>query len=109
MSSMIKNRAPLALTLSVALAAVLTIVLLQPASAQREAGGGGRGGGPAHYTVVATEGHNLIVTDNHSNTLYFYTIDKDKEIGSELKLRGSVDLTKVGEPEIKPTTHNLQK
>ena len=62
------------------------------------------GAGP-HYTVIETEGHNLIVTDNQSNTLYFYTIDKDKEVGSELKLRGTVDLTQVGKPVIKPTTH----
>jgi hypothetical protein len=57
-----------------------------------------------HYSVVETEAHNLIVTDNQTNMLYFYTIDKDKEIGSELKLRGSVDLKDVGKPVIKPTT-----
>ncbi len=102
MSSHLKNRAPWVLTLSVAIAAVLTVVLLQPAHAQREGGAN-----PRRYTVVATEGHNLIVTDNSSNTLYFYTIDKDKEIGSELRLRGSVDLNQVGKPEIKPTTHKL--
>jgi hypothetical protein len=45
---------------------------------------------------------NLIVTDNQTNTLYFYTTDKDKPIGSEPKLRGSLDLTKVGEPVLKP-------
>jgi hypothetical protein len=63
----------------------------------------------AHYTVVMTEGHNLLVTDNGTNKLYFYTIDKDKPIGSPLKLRASVDLTKVGEEEIKITPHNLEK
>ena len=99
MNSSLKNRAPLMLTL--AAAAVLTFVRLRPADAQRESGSGG----PARYTVVATEGHNLIVTDNGSNTLYFYTIDKDKEVGSELKLRGSVDLSQVGKPQIKPVTH----
>jgi hypothetical protein len=56
-----------------------------------------------HYTVVMTEGHNLIVTDNKNNTVYFYTIDKDKEVGSELKLRGSIDLNQVGKPTITPT------
>ncbi len=61
----------------------------------------GMGGSP-HFNVVETEGHNLIVTDNQTNTLYFYTIDKDKEIGSELRLRGTVDLTQVGKPVIKP-------
>jgi hypothetical protein len=63
----------------------------------------------AHYTVVMTEGHNLLVTDNGTNKLYFYTTDKDKPIGSPLKLRAEVDLTKVGEQEIKITPHNLEK
>jgi hypothetical protein len=67
------------------------------------------GAGPAHYTVVMTEAHNLLVTDNASNKLYFYTIDKDKPIGSPLKLRASVDLGQVGEEEIKITPHNLEK
>ena len=47
----------------------------------------GTGGGAGHYTVVETEGHNLLVTDNQINTLYFYTVDKGKPPGSELKLR----------------------
>ena len=64
-------------------------------------------GGP-HYTVVITEAHNLLVTDNATNTLYFYTTDKDKPIGSPLKLRASVDLAKVGAEEIRITTHNLE-
>jgi hypothetical protein len=54
------------------------------------------------YTVLETDGSNLLVTDNGTNTFYFYTIDKDKEIGSELKLRGTIDLKKVGQPVIKP-------
>jgi hypothetical protein len=54
------------------------------------------------YTVLETDGSNLLVTDNETNTFYFYTIDKDKEIGSELKLRGTIDLKKVGQPVIKP-------
>jgi len=60
---------------------------------------------PGHprYDVVATEGHNLIVTDNSNHTLYFYTIEREKPIGSELHLRGTVDLTLVGKPVIKPT------
>jgi hypothetical protein len=64
--------------------------------------------GPAHYTVVMTEAHNLLVTDNATNSLYFYTIDKDKPIGSPLKLRASLDLTKVGEPEISIKAINLE-
>jgi hypothetical protein len=54
------------------------------------------------YSVTETQAHNLIVTDNQTNVLYFYTIDKDKPIGSELKLRGSLDLNKVGEPVLVP-------
>jgi hypothetical protein len=65
--------------------------------------------GVPHYTVVETEGHNLLVTDNTSNTLYFYTVDKGEPVGSELKLRGSVDLTQVGKPTIKPKAINIQK
>ncbi|HEY7313582.1 MAG TPA: hypothetical protein VH643_29800 [Gemmataceae bacterium] len=61
------------------------------------------------YNVVDTEGHNLIVTDNRTNTLYFYTIEKEKEIGSELHLRGSVDLTEVGKPTIKPKHARAEK
>jgi len=72
-------------------------------------GGGVMAAPPAHYTVVMTEAHNLLVTDNASNKLYFYTIDKDKPIGSPLKLRASVDLAQVGEQEIKITPHNLEK
>jgi hypothetical protein len=65
--------------------------------------------GSPHYTVVMTEGHNLLVTDNGMNKLYFYTIDHDKPIGSPLKLRASVDLNKVGDEKIKITAHNLEK
>jgi hypothetical protein len=62
-----------------------------------------------HYTVVETEGHNLVVTDNGSNTLYFYTVDKGKAPGSELKLRAKVDLNQVGKPSIMPVDVNIQK
>ena len=76
---------------------------------QRRIGGAVMATPPAHYTVVMTEAHNLLVTDNANNKLYFYTIDKDKPIGSPLKLRASVDLAQVGEEEIKITPHNLEK
>jgi hypothetical protein len=69
----------------------------------------GKAGSGPHYTVVMTEGHNLLVTDNATNRLYFYTIDKDAKIGAPLKLRASVDLTKVGQEEIKIAAHNLEK
>lgn len=62
-----------------------------------------------HYTVLETEGHNLIVTDNASNTLYFYTVDKGQPAGADLKLRASVDLNEVGKPLIKPKDINIQK
>ena len=75
----------------------------------RRFGPPGAGAPPAHYTVVMTEAHNLLVTDNASNKLYFYTIDKDKPIGSPLKLRASMDLAQVGEQEIKLTPHNVEK
>lgn len=65
-------------------------------------------GGP-HYTVLETEGHNLIVTDNASNTLYFYTVDKGQAPGADLKLRASVDLNDVGKPVIQPKNINIQK
>jgi hypothetical protein len=89
--------------LSVGVIAVLAVALiilaqLQPARAYRDA----PSGACPHYTVVMTEGHNLIVTDNQNETLYFYTIDKDKEIGSDLKLRGKVDLKQVGKEVVSP-------
>jgi hypothetical protein len=61
-------------------------------------------GGP-RYDVVLTEGHNLIVTDNQTNTLYFYSIEQDAGIGSDFKLRGKVDLTQVGKDTVKPTVY----
>jgi hypothetical protein len=67
----------------------------------------GMTGGP-RYTVVETEGHNLIVTDNGNSTLYFYTIDKDAKIGSPLKLRGKLDLKQVGKPVITPSDVKLR-
>jgi hypothetical protein len=86
--------------LAVAAALVLLVVVLcwQPALAQRD----GATTSP-RYSVIDTEGHNLIVTDNQRNTVYFYTIEKDKTVGSDLKLRGSIDLTQVGKPTIRLT------
>jgi hypothetical protein len=56
----------------------------------------------ARYTVVDSEGSNLTVVDNATNTLYFYTEDPGKEVGDDLQLRGSIDLNEVGKPVIKP-------
>jgi hypothetical protein len=70
-----------------------------PAAARPEARAADTSG--PRYTVVETQGHNLLVTDNGTNTVYYYATDRDAEIGSDLKLRGSVDLTQVGKPVIK--------
>lgn len=79
---------------------VIGMNLSQPAAAQGDGGKGGSGG--PRYTVIDTEGHNLLVTDNGTNTLYFYTTDKDAPIGSELKMRGSLDLNQVGKDTLVP-------
>jgi hypothetical protein len=50
-------------------------VLMLPGTRQAAFGGprdDAKSAGPAHYTVVMTEGHNLFVTDNAGNKLYFY-------------------------------------
>jgi hypothetical protein len=94
--------------LAVATALVVVVVVAlcwQPALAQRN---GGATVSP-RYTVGETEGHNLIVTDNQTSTLYFYTIDKDAKIGSELKLRGKIDLKQVGKKVIKPENIHHEK
>src|SRR5437879_2566655 len=57
------------------------------------------------YTVVATDGSHLVVTDNHASKLYFYAIGPEEKIGDALTLRGTVDLTAVGKPIITPTLH----
>jgi hypothetical protein len=58
---------------------------------------------PAKYTVVATDGTHLIVTDNAKNKVYFYAIEQGGKPGDELKFRGDIDLAEVGKPIIKPT------
>jgi hypothetical protein len=100
-----KSRLPLAVQAGLVVVALVVLARWQPARAARA---DGPVTGP-RYTVVMTEGHNLIVTDNGTNTLHFYTIDKDKDIGSELHLRGSVDLTQVGKETIKPMNVKRQK
>jgi hypothetical protein len=56
----------------------------------------------ARYTVVDTDASNLIVVDNAANKLYFYTEDPGKEVGQELHLRGTIDLSEVGKDVIRP-------
>lgn len=65
--------------------------------------------GSPKYTVIDTEGTNLLVVDNGTNTLYFYTVDPDKTVGDDLKLRGSLDLNTVGKPVLKPVPHKHDK
>jgi hypothetical protein len=101
-----------ALLVMVGVALVAGVLFLSPrwqdpAAAQ---GGGGKGGGAGpHYTVIETNGQNLLVTDNATNTLYYYSIDKEEKIGAPLKLRASVDLSQVGTAEIKIKPINPQK
>jgi hypothetical protein len=52
-------------------------------------------------SIVDTDGTNLIVVDNAKNMVYFYTVDAGKEPGDDLHLRGSIDLTHVGEAVLK--------
>jgi hypothetical protein len=96
MSAKWKNHMSLILMAVLASGSIIA-ALLQPVRAAREAVADS---GP-RYSVIDTEGHNLIVTDNQTSTLYFYAIEKDKEIGSELKLRGTINLSQVGKPAIK--------
>jgi len=82
--------------------AVLISATLVLTSRDAVQGQGGKGGGGApRYTVIETQGHNLLVTDNRKDMVYFYTIDKDSKVGADLKLRASVDLNQVGSPLIK--------
>jgi hypothetical protein len=90
------------LLVGVAVGLILSQVSAGSALAQGKAGKGGGMSAGQHYTVVHTEGHNLIVTDNQKNTLYFYTVNKDEPVGSPLHLRGSLDLTQVGGPTLTP-------
>jgi uncharacterized protein (TIGR03000 family) len=89
----------------IVLAGLLVIVMvgtafLGPALGQR----GGETGQSPRSTVVATAGHNLVVTDNRTDTLNFYTVDEDRPIGSDLKLRGRIDLKQVGQSVIRPSS-----
>jgi hypothetical protein len=54
------------------------------------------------YSVVETQASNLLVTDNRTNKVYFYTVDRGQSAGATLKLRGSIDLSRVGQASITP-------
>lgn len=63
----------------------------------------------ARYSVVETDGMSLIVTDRQNNTVYFYTVDENEKPGADLHLRGTLDLTKVGDATIKAKLINPKK
>ena len=90
---------------AVLISASLLLSNQHAAQGQGGKGGGIIGAGP-RYTIVETQGHNLLVTDNSKNVVYFYTIYKDDKVGADLKLRASVDLTQVGSDVIKITKAN---
>ena len=99
--SHISKMSALVLAIGLVAGAVIGLNLNQPASAVQAGGAGGTSSAP--YSVVMTDGTHLVVTSNKTNTLYFYSIEKDAEIGSDLKLRGKVDLSQVGKDVITPT------
>ena len=54
------------------------------------------------YTVVETDILSLLVVDNQTNTVFFYTTEQNAEPGADLHLRGSLNLADVGKPVLKP-------
>ena len=99
-----KNRMPMVVGIALMVVALLMMSRSGPAQAQRaDAAGSG-----TRYTVIETQGFNLLVTDNTANKLYYYATDKDVPPGSPLKLRASLELSQVGKEEIKITPHNLE-
>lgn len=85
---------------AVAVFGLLGVVMFRTASAQQAAPQAPASG--PKYTVVDTEATNLLVVDNSTNMLHFYTVDEGKEPGADLHLRGSLDLNDVGKPTLKP-------
>lgn len=77
------------------------VYAFRPAAGTAQQPAGGATAGPK-YTVVETEGTNLLVVDNSTNVMHYYTVDPGKHVGEELHLRGSIDLNEVGKPSIKP-------
>lgn len=104
MSANRKNRMPVVLGATLLVVALIVLARSESAPAQR----GAADGTGQRYTVIETQGFNLLVTDNAANKLYYYATDKDVPIGSPMKLRASLDLNQVGREEIKITPHNLE-
>lgn len=78
-------------------------------SARADQGEAGKGQNCPRHTVVMTDGLHLIVTDNQTDTLYFYAIEDNEKPGADLKLRGKADLKQVGQPILKPTLLRKKK
>jgi hypothetical protein len=104
MSANWKNRMTMVIGATLLVVALIVLARSEPAQAQR---GAAEGSGP-RYTVIETQGFNLLVTDNATNKLYFYATDKDVPVGSPMKLRASLDLSQIGREEIKIISHNLE-
>ncbi|HEY7308181.1 MAG TPA: hypothetical protein VH643_02355 [Gemmataceae bacterium] len=99
-----KNRMPMVIGAALLVAALIVMVRSQPAQAERAEAASAA----PRYSVIETQGFNLLVTDNANNKLYYYATDKDVPVGSPMKLRASLDLSQVGKEEIKITAHNLE-
>lgn len=83
---------------------VAVVFMLYPQlPALGQPGAGGPGAGAGRYTVVGTDGTHLVVTDNGTNKVFFYAIDKDGKPGDVLKFRGTINLSDVGKDTIQPT------
>ena len=99
-----KNRMPMVVGAALMVVALIILARSQTTGAEAPT--------PPHpglrYTVIETQGFNLLVTDNATNKLYYYATDKDVPVGSPMKLRASLDLTQVGREEIKLTPRNLE-
>jgi hypothetical protein len=99
-----KNRMPMVVGTALMVAALVLMARSEPAQAQRDAAAGAG----HRYTVIETQGFNLLVTDNAANKLYYYATDQDQQAGAPMKLRASLDLSQVGKEVIKITPHNLE-
>lgn len=80
---------------------------LATSASPKAAAQGAAVGAVARYTVVETDATNLLVVDNSSNSLFYYTVNPGEKPGADMHLRGSLDLTKVGEAVLKPKKHNV--
>lgn len=61
------------------------------------------------YSVISTDAAHLIVTDNTSNTIYFYAVEPGGSPGDDLNLRGSIDLNGVGADVLKVVKPSIEE